>query len=112
MCVGLHTVIESPRIGPGATGFGVVLALLLLSSHPVGALAQQRFHRLFTAEDGLNPPAVASLAQDSSGFLWIGTEGGGLHQLSDGALVSMGKNEGLAHDMISAVREMQRTADG
>ena len=41
---------------------------------PLGA--QERFHRLFNAEDGLNPPAVRSLAQDRQGFLWIGGEGG------------------------------------
>jgi ligand-binding sensor domain-containing protein len=35
--------------------------------------AQERFHRLFDSEDGLNPTAVRSLAQDTSGFLWIGT---------------------------------------
>ncbi|MGH7563260.1 MAG: sensor histidine kinase [Gemmatimonadota bacterium] len=37
---------------------------------------QERFHRLFNADDGLNPPSVRSLAQDHAGFIWIGTEGG------------------------------------
>ncbi|MGH7571088.1 MAG: sensor histidine kinase [Gemmatimonadota bacterium] len=38
--------------------------------------AQERFHRLFNADDGLNPPSVRSLTQDRAGFIWIGTEGG------------------------------------
>ena len=38
--------------------------------------AQERVHRLFDSDDGLNPPSVRSLAQDSTGFLWIGTESG------------------------------------
>ena len=49
------------------------LGLLLL---PVQLSAQQRFYRLFDVEEGLNPSAVRSLAQDRAGFLWIGTEGG------------------------------------
>lgn len=39
-------------------------------------VAQERYFRVFDAEDGLNPAAVRSLAQDTTGFLWIGTTGG------------------------------------
>lgn len=55
--------------------FGLLL-LCLLSGMPGWLGAQTRFHRLFNAEDGLNPPAIRSLAQDRTGFLWIGTQGG------------------------------------
>jgi signal transduction histidine kinase/ligand-binding sensor domain-containing protein len=50
---------------------------MAIASSVVGPLhAQERFHRLFNADDGLNPPSVRSLTQDRAGFLWIGTEGG------------------------------------
>jgi ligand-binding sensor domain-containing protein len=50
------------------------LALALLATEK--ATAQERFYRLFDSEAGLNPASVRALAQDSTGFLWIGTEGG------------------------------------
>lgn len=56
----------------------LVLALLafILPDAAVEARAQQTYFRLFDAEHGLNPASVRSLAQDSAGYIWIGTEGG------------------------------------
>jgi signal transduction histidine kinase/ligand-binding sensor domain-containing protein len=41
-----------------------------------GSLPPDRFFRHFTDDDGLPSGVVFALAQDSSGFLWIGTAGG------------------------------------
>lgn len=54
-----------------AAGF---FAASLLSSN--SALAQHRFSRSFDQEQGLAAPTIQAVAQDSSGFLWIGTQGG------------------------------------
>lgn len=55
---------------------GVLLGTAITFSAAGSVHAQERFHRLFNADDGLNPPSVRSLAQDPTGFLWIGTESG------------------------------------
>lgn len=52
----------------------VCLAVALIASKNLPA--QERHFRLFDAAEGLNPVAVRALAQDSVGFLWIGTQGG------------------------------------
>jgi signal transduction histidine kinase/ligand-binding sensor domain-containing protein len=61
------------RFPPGRSLL-LCLALALVASEKL--VAQERFYRLFDSEEGLNPVAVRALAQDSTGFLWIGTEGG------------------------------------
>ena len=61
-----------PRVVPAA---GVALAMCSLVLPPA-LRAQERSHRFFGPDQGLNPPAVRSIAQDASGFLWIGTEAG------------------------------------
>jgi len=60
------------RLAPAALAALLALALL----RPGGLEAQERSHRLFAADQGLNPPSVRSLAQDRAGFLWIGSEAG------------------------------------
>lgn len=48
--------------------------MLFVAPHPSGA--QDRLYRLLGEEHGLTAPPVWALAQDSTGFLWIGAEGG------------------------------------
>jgi len=50
---------------------GAVLTAISAPLH-----AQERLVRTFGPENGLTSPPVWALAQDSVGFLWIGTEGG------------------------------------
>ena len=72
--------------------------------------------------DGLNftlvaPPSapelqnasITALCADREGALWIGTDGGGLVRLQDGAFSHFGKTNGLAGDFLRAIYE---TRDG
>ena len=58
-----------------APGTGVRWALIPLYGWPCLVGAQDRLVRTFGQETGMQPP-VWALAQDSTGFLWIGAEGG------------------------------------
>ena len=53
----------------------MLIALLLLSAAVQASAAKRAFH-LFTQQDGLPVDSVYALAQDSRGFIWIGTLGG------------------------------------
>ena len=46
---------------------------------------------------------MASLFEDREGSLWIGTNGGGLNRLRDGAVTTIGVEEGLSGDQVRAV---------
>lgn len=57
--------------------FALVGALLLALVLPLGrAFAIERVVRLFDERDGLTVAEISELAQDSRGFVWIGTMGG------------------------------------
>jgi ligand-binding sensor domain-containing protein/signal transduction histidine kinase len=56
----------------------MVIGLLVITLFPIRVAAQAqtiRFERM-TAEEGLSQNAILSIAQDTQGFLWIGTEDG------------------------------------
>ena len=53
----------------------VSLILLLLAIGVLDTLATSRVQRRFDGSNGLSVPTVFSLAQDTEGFIWIGTVG-------------------------------------
>ena len=57
-----------------------ITLVLVFSLEAVSLFAQEFFYstRNYTAVDGLPQSQVRALAEDKSGYLWIGTEGGGL----------------------------------
>jgi hypothetical protein len=63
-----------PPIGSHRARRSAALVLLLLSAGHVRA--QERLVRTFGPEAGLTSTPAWAIAQDSVGFLWIGTEGG------------------------------------
>ena len=56
-------------------------------------------------EEGLPHERVWSLAFDRDGNLWIGTDGGGLARLRDGALTTFDTRNGLTNDFVWALHE-------
>lgn len=66
--------VRTPAIRIARARRSGLFVLLLLNGG--AARAQERFVRTFGPEAGLTSPPVWDVAQDSVGFLWIGTEGG------------------------------------
>ena len=60
----------------------------------VGAAAQEYEFRLYGPTEGLRNLVVLSLAQDTSGYIWAGTEGG-LYRYDGTRFRVMGEAEGL-----------------
>lgn len=56
--------------------FALLLVAVLTAASARPTAGAHRFFRTFDVEDGLDVPDVRSLAQDTAGFLWIGTLGG------------------------------------
>ncbi len=59
--------------------------------------------------DQIRHNVIWSLLEDLDGALWIGTRGGGLTRLKNGAFVNFGKEQGLSSDEVGA---LWQTADG
>jgi len=45
---------------------------------PVGVLAQQNNFKNWSVQDGLPQSDIYSMVQDANGFIWVGTNGGGM----------------------------------
>ncbi len=84
-----------------------VFALMLLSLGGV-TFAQRETFRHYGQEAGLNNLAVNCLAQDRTGFLWVGTEDG-LYRDEGGWFQRFGTEAGLPDSYIDAI---EITADG
>ncbi|MFW6083813.1 MAG: two-component regulator propeller domain-containing protein [Gemmatimonadota bacterium] len=69
-------ILQFPRWRASLRTVASALLLVLGLASPPAALAQERLVRHFGVEDGLASATVFSLAQDSTGFLWIGTASG------------------------------------
>ena len=52
-----------------------VTLLILLQGE---SFSQQYFFRKYSVEEGLPQSTVYSIVEDSRGFIWMGTDGGGL----------------------------------
>lgn len=80
----------------------LVLQVLLawLSCAPL--FAQQYAFRSYTEDDGLGNLSITALAQDASGFLWVGTENG-LYRFDGSRFDRFGLAEGLEQTYVSAL---------
>lgn len=75
-----------------------LLTVLLL--FPLFLPAQQYNFRGYTVQDGLPQSSVFSMLQDSRGYLWLGTLGGGVARFDGEHFVTFDVNNGLAGNMV------------
>lgn len=71
---------------------------IVLSMH-----SQNRQLRAFTLEDGLPQSQVYSMTQDDKGYLWLGTQGGGLARFDGNDFKVFNDKNGLASNYINAL---------
>lgn len=70
--------------------------------------SQHLYYKTIGLEQGLPSSSVYSLFQDSKGYLWLGTEGGGLSQYSGDKLKTYTLKNGLKGINIRAINEDSR----
>jgi signal transduction histidine kinase/ligand-binding sensor domain-containing protein/CheY-like chemotaxis protein len=73
---------------------GVGKTVVIVLALAINAAAQEYSFRFYGPAEGLQNPAVLSLAQDRQGFIWTGTEGG-LYRYDGTRFRLMGQEEGL-----------------
>ncbi len=83
--------------------FSSVLFCLI---HPVRQLhAQQYYLRNYSIEEGLAGITVTSVLQDSRGYIWVGTQDGGVSKFDGKEFVSYRKKNGLGDNWINCIFE-------
>ena len=89
-------------MSPLRPGLFTILALIAATN----ASSQLLSLRTYTQSNGLASSVVTALAQDSRGFLWIGTTNG-LTRFDGNSFVSFSTPQGLPNDYITAIHESQ-----
>ena len=79
------------------------LFFLLFSSNTSLCLAQNTQLRPYTIEDGLPQSQVYDIVQDDIGFLWLGTQGGGLANFDGNEFQVWKESDGLLSNYIDAL---------
>src|SRR5512138_3567049 len=82
-----------------------LITVLLIFAWDAGLFSQQYFFRKYSNEDGLAQASVYCMLQDSRGFIWVGTEGGGLSRFDGYKFETFTKANGLTDNIIRSLCE-------
>ncbi len=74
--------------------------ILLIGCIPVIATAQHHYFRQYSLEEGLPQSEVNDIAEDEFGYLWLGTNGGGLCKFNGNNFEIFTKKDGLLENLI------------
>ncbi|MBI5218271.1 MAG: SpoIIE family protein phosphatase [Bacteroidia bacterium] len=72
---------------------------------PVLLFSQQYNFRIFSVEKGLPKSSIYSIIQDKRGYLWLGTDGGGVCRFDGKHFVSFTKRNGLVGNVVRTMME-------
>ena len=78
----------------------VILHIVILLFLTAGVKAQYHFFRQYSLEEGLPQSEVNDIAEDKFGYLWFGTNGGGLCRFNGIGFEVMTKKDGLYEDLV------------
>lgn len=79
--------------------------LFLLLCHITSANAQQYHLKNYSIKDGMTGISVTCLLQDSRGYIWIGTDDGGISRFDGKTFVNYSKEEGVGDNAINCLFE-------
>ncbi|MFH1320124.1 MAG: two-component regulator propeller domain-containing protein, partial [Bacteroidota bacterium] len=78
---------------------------LFLSPISFSSFGQQYNFKTYSVEDGLSQVQVLTIIQDSKGYLWFGTAGGGVNKFDGINFTSFTANEGLCNNSVNSIIE-------
>lgn len=82
----------------------VLLVLFLFCLHHA-VLSQQYYFRKYSVEEGLPNSSVYSFMQDSRGYIWMGTGGGGVSMFDGSRFVTFTTENGLPDNVVRTILE-------
>lgn len=78
-------------------------SLLLISS--INSFSQTYNFQFFSVQEGLPQSTVNAIFQDSRGFLWIGTAGGGICKFDGEKFTQYSSKDGISGDIVTDITE-------
>ena len=87
------------------TPFRSIVLFLIILLNVLCLEAQQYDFHFITNKDGLPQNTVFDILQDSKGYLWFGTDGGGLCKYDGQKYIVYTKTEGLAGNIVRKIKE-------
>jgi ligand-binding sensor domain-containing protein/serine phosphatase RsbU (regulator of sigma subunit) len=81
-----------------------LLSLCFLLSNR-SAIAQQYNFKNYSAKNGLASSIVNNIFQDSKGYLWLGTQGGGISRFNGKSFTNFNKSNGLISNDVTYISE-------
>jgi ligand-binding sensor domain-containing protein/serine phosphatase RsbU (regulator of sigma subunit) len=82
-----------------------LIFMILAGLSGTDLFSQQYFFRNFSVEEGLPRSSVFCLLQDSFGFIWMGTDGGGVARFDGQKFETFSKANGLSNDVVRSLFE-------
>ena len=79
--------------------------ILLAGLCPILVFSQQYNIKTFSTEKGLPKSAIYCITQDTRGYLWLGTDGGGACRFDGKNFVSYTRKNGLVGDVVRTILE-------
>lgn len=81
----------------------VIIYLLVIFS--LRLISQSHNFKIYSIEEGIPQSQVHCILQDKNGFIWFGTDGGGLTRFDGKQFTSFTTTEGLSNDLIYDLAE-------
>ncbi len=78
----------------------IILFLLL----PAVSLSQNHFET-YSVEDGFGQSQVFNVFQDSKGYIWVATNGGGLSKFDGFTVTNFSTQDGLIYNVVNVISE-------
>jgi len=83
----------------------VLIIIILGTLSGTELFSQQYFFRRYSVEEGLPQSSVYCLLQDSRGYIWMGTDGGGLSRFDGQKFETFTKSNGLSDNVVRSLCE-------
>ena len=94
---------QRKSVGSALSAFHLFLPLILFL--PFVSKSQQFNFKTYSVEDGLAQSQVYALIQDSRGYLWMGTRGGGITRFDGINFKTFSSRDGLPNNYINCIFE-------
>ena len=87
----------------------ILFCLVLFFCEENRVNGQNNNFKTYGLSEGLSRSNVYSLMQDTRGYLWVGTDGGGVNKFNGSTFINYTKKDGFSGNTIRSILEDSKT---